>query len=109
MTSSGELRDRVTFFSPTRVTDALRGQTVTYTTEACTVWAHWRGLTTRETLLAQGMQTLPSARLVIRWRADITPHCRVRRGDSGPYYEIASVNDPDGRREWLDLDVVEAT
>ena len=104
---SGHLRDRVTFFSPTKVTDALRGQTVTYTHELCTVWAHWRGLTTRETLIAQGMQTLPAVRLVIRYRADITPQLRVRRGTTGPLYEIASVNDPDGRRIWLDLDLVE--
>lgn len=104
---SGLLRDRVTFFSPTKVTDALRGQTVTYTTALCTVWAHWRGLTTRETLIAQGMQTLPAVRLVIRYRADITTQLRVQRGDAGPLYEVMSVNDPDGRRIWLDLDLVE--
>ena len=104
---SGLLRDRVTFFSPTKVTDALRGQTVTYTTVLCTVWAHWRGLTTRETLIAQGMQTLPAVRLVIRYRADITTQLRVRRGDTGPLYEVMSLNDPDGRRIWLDLDLVE--
>jgi SPP1 family predicted phage head-tail adaptor len=105
--AAGHLRDRVTFFSPTKVTDVLRGQTVTYTSELATVWAHWRGLTTRETLVAQGMQTLPAARLVIRYRADITTQLRVQRGVSGPLYEIASVNDPDGRRIWLDLDLVE--
>lgn len=105
---SGLLRDRVTFFSPTKVIDTLRGQTVTYTHELCTVWAHWRGLTTRETLIAQGMQTLPAVRLVIRYRDDITTQLRVQRATSGPLYEIASVNDPDGRRIWLDLDLVEA-
>ena len=105
--SAGELRDRVTFFRPTKVTDVLRGQTVTYTSEVATVWAHWRGLTTRETLIAQGMQTIPSYRLVIRYRPDITTQLRVRRGTTGPTCEIASVNDPFGTRKWLDLDLVE--
>lgn len=108
MTTSGELRDRVTFYAPTKTTDVLRGQAVVYTTPVATVWAHWRGLTMRETLIAQGLRTLPSARLVIRWREDITTQLRVRRGDAGPLYEVVSVNDPDGRRIWLDLDVVEA-
>lgn len=101
------MRDRVTFYTPTKTTDSLRGQTVTYTTVLCTVAAHWRGLTTRETLIAQGMQTLPSYRLVIRYRADITTALRVMRVPSGPTCEIASVHDPDGRRIWLDLDLVE--
>jgi SPP1 family predicted phage head-tail adaptor len=105
--SAGELRDRVTFYSPTKTTDVLRGQTVTYTTALCTVAAHWRGLTTRETLMAQGQETLPAARLVVRYRADITTQLRAQRNGSGPLYEVASVNDYDGRRIWLDLDLVE--
>jgi len=105
---SGHLRDRVTFYSPTKATDSLRGQAVTYTTVLATVWAHWRGLTTRETLIAQGQQTLPAVRLVIRYRDGITTQLRVQRGDEAARYDIASVNDPDGRRIWLDLDLVEA-
>ena len=102
------MRDRVTFFQPRKTTDAIGGQQVVYTVELATVWAHWRGLTTRESLIAQGQQTMPAARLVIRYRADVTTALRVRRGDSGPLYEVMSVNDPDGRRIWLDLDVIEA-
>lgn len=105
--SAGELRDRVTFYSPTQTTDALRGQAIVYTTEVATVWAHWRGLTTRETLMVQGMETIPSARIVIRYRADITTRLRAQRNGTGPFYEVASVNDPNGRGEWLDLDLVQ--
>jgi SPP1 family predicted phage head-tail adaptor len=105
--SAGELRDRLTFYAPSRVTDALRGQTVTYTQALITVWGEWRGLTTRETLIAQGMQTIPAARVVIRYRDDITTQLRVQRNATGPRYEVASVNDPDGRRIWLDLDLME--
>ena len=100
------MRDRVTFFRPTKVTDALRGQTVTYTSEVCTVAAHWRGLTTRETLIAQGQETIPAARLVVRYRDDLTTQLRAQRNGCGPLYEVASVNDYDGRRIWLDLDLV---
>jgi SPP1 family predicted phage head-tail adaptor len=104
--AAGELRDRVTFFSPTKTTDVLRGQTVTYTREVCTVAAHWRGLTTRETLLAQGLETQPAARLVVRYRDDLTTQLRAQRNGAGPLYEVASVNDYDGRKVWLDIDLV---
>lgn len=105
--SAGELRDWVTFFGPTKVTDALRGQAVAYTTVVATVKAHWRGLTTRETLIAQGQETLPAARLVIHYREDITTHLRAQRNGAGPLFEVASVNDFDGRRIWLDVDLME--
>ena len=105
--SAGELRDRVTFYAPTPTTDALRGQAIVYTTEVCDVACQWRGLTTRETLIAQGQETLPAARLVIRYRPDITTKLRALRNGVGPMFEVASVNDYDGRRIWLDIDVME--
>ena len=49
--SAGELRDRVTFYSPSPTTDALRGQAIAYTAEVATVWAHWRGLTDRKSVV----------------------------------------------------------
>jgi SPP1 family predicted phage head-tail adaptor len=77
---AGALRDRVTFYSPSKSTDGLRGQAVAYTTVVATIWAQWRGLTARETLQAQALQTLPTYRLRMRYRSDITPLLRVRRG-----------------------------
>jgi SPP1 family predicted phage head-tail adaptor len=105
--SSGEMRDRVTFYAPSPTTDALRGQSIAYTTEVCNVACHWRGLTTRETLIAQGQETIPAARLVIRYRDDITTKLRAQRAGAGPLFEVASVNDYDGRRIWLDIDLLE--
>jgi len=105
--SSGEMRDRVTFYAPIPTTDALRGQSIAYTTEVCNVACHWRGLTTRETLIAQGQETIPAARLVIRYRDDITTKLRAQRAGAGPLFEVASVNDYDGRRIWLDIDLLE--
>lgn len=104
--SAGELRDRVTFYAPSSTTDALRGQALAYTTVVATVWAHWRGLTTRETLMASGQETLPAARLVIRYREDITTRLRAQRNGAGPLFEVASVSDFEGRRRWLDVDLV---
>ena len=113
--SSGEMRDRVTFYAPSPTTDALRGQSIAYTTEVCNVACHWRGLTTRETLMtqgrstlmSQGQETIPAARLVIRYRDDITTKLRAQRAGAGPLFEVASVNDYDGRRIWLDIDLLE--
>lgn len=104
---AGTLRDRVTFYAPTPTTDALRGQAIAYTTQVCDVACQWRGLTTRETLIAQGQETLPAARLVIRYRTDITTKLRAQRGGTGSLFEVASVNDFDGRRIWLDIDLME--
>ena len=105
--SAGELRDWVTFYTPSPTTDALRGQAIVYTTVVATVKAHWRGLTTRETLITQGQETIPAARLVIYYREDITTKLRAQRNGAGPLFEVASVNDYDGRRQWLDVDLVE--
>jgi SPP1 family predicted phage head-tail adaptor len=104
--SAGEMTAWVTFYAPTQTTDALRGQSIVYTTVVASVWAKWRGLTTRETLIAQGMETIPAARLEIYYRTDITTKLRAGRDGEGPLYEVASVNDFDGRRRLLDVDLV---
>lgn len=105
--TSGELTERVTFLAPTKTTDSLRGQVVSWTTELAEVWAQWRGLTGRELMVAQAMDTIPTYRLTIRYRADITTKLRVRRHD-GTICDVASVVDPTGRKEWLELDLVGA-
>ena len=109
---SGDLRDRVTFYAPTATTDSLRGQAVSYTTEVATVWANWRGLTTREQLVAQAMDVIPQSRLTIRYRGDITTSLRVERhvgrlGQHGHLCQVIGVTDAAGTREWLEVDVVE--
>jgi SPP1 family predicted phage head-tail adaptor len=100
------LRERVTFYSPTATTDAIRGQAVTYTTVLCTVWAEWRGLTGREQLIAQARQTLPTYHLVTRYRADLTTQLRVRRDQDGTMCDVADVRDYDGRKVFLEFDLV---
>jgi SPP1 family predicted phage head-tail adaptor len=105
--TAGDLRDRVTFYEPTATTDALRGQAVTYTVVRCTVPAQWRGLTTREMLVAQAMTVVPQYRITIRYRSDITTKLRAERWRSGPVCEVVGVTDQDGKQEWLTVDLVE--
>jgi len=110
--TSGELREQVTFYEPTATTDTLRGQAVAYTVVVATVWARWRGLTSREMLLAQAMDVVPQYRLTIRYRDDITTKLRVQRhtGPLGAHdrmCQVVGVTDSEGTREWLDVDVVE--
>lgn len=107
--TSGELRDRLTFYLPTATTDALRGQTVEYTVVLCTVWANWRGLSSRELLVAQAMDQVPQYRATIRYRSDITPQLRAERLGRGPVCRVIGVNDPAGTGEWLEVDLVEET
>jgi len=106
--TAGELTERVTFYRPTKTTDALRGQAVAYTEVVATVWGAWRGLTTRETMLAQAMDVVPQYRLAIRYRDDITIQMRVQRGTCGPVCDIASMTDATGKREWLEMELVTA-
>lgn len=100
-----ELRDRVTLLRASAVTDSLRGQALTWST-LDTVWAAWRDLSSRETLQAQAVHALLSARCTIRARTDVTAQVRVQR--KGKTYEIVGPpRDPDGQGVWLELDVVE--
>jgi len=103
----GELRDRVRFFEPTALTDSLRGQSVTYEQDVATVWAQWRGLTSREILVAQAMDVQPQYRVTIRFRRDLTTKHRAVRLPNGPTCQIIGITDSAGTQEWLELDLVE--
>jgi SPP1 family predicted phage head-tail adaptor len=100
----GDLRDRVTLLQPVTTTDALGGQTTTWST-AATVWAMFRNLTGRESLQAGALQSSMTHRAVLRHRTDVTTRMRVRMGTTT--CDITSVRDPNGRREALELDLVE--
>jgi SPP1 family predicted phage head-tail adaptor len=110
--TAGDLRDRVTFYEPTATTDSLRGQAVAYTVVRCTVPVNWRGLTSREMLVAQAMDVLPQYRITMRFRDDITTKLRVQRhvGDYGQHTtmcQVVGVTDSAGTRQWLEVDLVE--
>lgn len=107
MITAGELRDRVVFYEPSATTDALRGQSVAYTVIVATVAANWRGLSTREMLVAQAMDVVPQYRITIRYRSDITTKLRAERCGGGPVCQVIGVTDADGARMWLDVDLVE--
>ena len=105
--SAGELNDTVTFLRPTETLDDLRGAAVDYTEKLVTVPGHFKTMTSRDLLLAQAMQVLPTAMLVVRYRADLTTTLRVRDERTQKVYAIASVTDTAGARIWLDLFLAE--
>lgn len=102
----GDLRDRVTVSAATTVADSLGGQATTWATLA-TVWGAWRNLTGREALQGQAVQSSTTHRLTIRYRSDVTVKMRATRGTSGPTCDITAVRDVTGRRQYLELDLVE--
>ena len=101
---AGDLRDRLTVTTPTVSTDTLGGQTTTWST-LTTVWGAFRSLTGREAIQASAMQASMTHRATIRYRSDVTVRMRVTRGTTT--CDITAVRDPDGRRTWLELDLVE--
>jgi SPP1 family predicted phage head-tail adaptor len=102
----GKLRDRVTVTQPTTVADTLGGQSTTWATLG-TFWAWWRGLTGREAMQGQAVQSVVSHKLVMRYRSDLVPTMRVKRLPDGPTCDVVAVRDPDGRKRFLELDLVE--
>jgi SPP1 family predicted phage head-tail adaptor len=103
--TSGELDARVTFYEPRKVTDTLRGQAVEYD-ELCTVACQWRGLTSRELMLAQAMTVVPQYRVTVRYVKGLTVQHRAEKvgGDDG-MCQVVSVTRIDNDR-YLELDVV---
>jgi SPP1 family predicted phage head-tail adaptor len=100
----GDLRERVTISQPSRVTDTLRGQATTWTT-LDTVWAEWSDRPSREALQVGGFQSLSLHTARIRYRADVTTQMRVTKGTT--VCDISGLRDMDGRRRFLELDLVE--
>ncbi len=100
----GALRDRVTLTTATMTTDALRGQAATWATLA-TVWGEWLDRPSREALQAGALQNTPGKTLRIRHRTDVTVGMRATKGST--VCDIAAVRDIDGRRRYLELDLVE--
>jgi SPP1 family predicted phage head-tail adaptor len=103
---TGVLRDRVTITRATTTTDSLGGQATSWSTLA-TVWGCFRGLTGREAMQASAVQSSMTHRLTIRYRSDVTVKMRATLETAGPTCDITAVRDADGRKTWLELDLVE--
>lgn len=101
---AGLLRHRVTIQQRTETRDPDTGAVSFAWVDVATVWAAVEPLSAREFIAAQAAHSKVSARITIRYRADITAAMRIVHGST--LYNIEGVI-PDNRsgREWLTLPV----
>lgn len=99
----GTLRDLVTLQLPITARDARGGQTDPVWHPFASEWAAVEQQFGRERIVSGAVSQVPTHRLTMRHRTDITPQLRVVY--QGSAYEIAAVREI-GRR-WLELDLVE--
>lgn len=100
----GDLRMRATLETKIQTSDDGGGFAESWTTLA-SVWCELRPLSGAEALTGGQMAALKRLRLRIRFRDDVTEELRLVVG--ARVLGIDRVEDPDGRRRWLDLDCTE--
>lgn len=100
MGTIGQKQKRVTIQKPTAAPDGQGGQTVTWSTR-CTVWAHERPLTGRESLAAAQVTAVLSSVWEIHYRTDISVKDRIVYGSRT--LQIESFIDPTDTRAELHL------
>lgn len=101
MTAIGDLRERVTLQQKATVTDAIGGETVTWS-DVVTLWALVEPLAGLEKYEAEAVQSQLSLRVTIRYRDDVDATWRVRWRSRT--LEIHSVENRDLQRVYLTLD-----
>lgn len=107
MIRAGQLRQRVTLRKPEAV-KLPSGAVQTSWVDVAEVWADFVPLSVREYIAQPGVgaQSVVSARVVIRYRADVDATWRLVH--RGKLYDIAGVlPDPDSGLEYLTLPVGE--
>lgn len=100
MTHIADLRDVVTIQAPGTAQDDI-GEPIAAWVDVATVRASVRDLTGRELMAAQAAQSLVTTNITIRFRADVLPAMRVLRG--GEVFDIQTVMNPSGKRDWTVL------
>lgn len=73
---AGKLNERVTLRAPSVDRDQFGEATLDFD-DIATVWAQVDGLSSREILQAMQANVVASHRIRIRFRDDVTPHCRI--------------------------------
>lgn len=100
--AAGRLRHRITIEEPVEVQDAAGEPTKDWTPiPDAHVWADRSDLDGRELFQAQQTNAQVSTQFTIRWRTGVDARMRVLSDDVA--YSIESVQDPEGRREFLVL------
>ncbi|PRC93084.1 phage head closure protein [Solimicrobium silvestre] len=96
--NSGQLNRRITIQAASTKQDAL-GQPIDGWSEVATVWAGITDINGREFIAAAAVQNTVQTKIIIRYRAGITPAMRVLHKDS--IYNIEAVLGQDN--VWLNL------
>lgn len=101
---SGKLRHRVTIQAPTQVQDPNTGAVVPSWSDVAEVWAAIEPLSAREFIQSQATQSQVTARITIRYNANVTALCRVIH--NGKIYNVHGVlADKDSGLEYITLPV----
>lgn len=95
---TGDLRHKVVIRRVTEVDDGKGAYTTNWATIA-EPWAEVIGLTGRETVMDQVLQSITVYRIRIRWRSDIRAADQIQHGAIS--LNITSADDPDGKRKQL--------
>ena len=99
---AGTLRHRMLLQRPDFEQNSETGMLTTVWIDVCKLWAEIVPLSAREFIAAQSMQSDISARIVIRYRADIDATMRLLH--DGKIYNIKGVlTDPVSGREYITL------
>lgn len=105
-----DLRVQFTLERVTETPDGQGGNTRSWATEA-TVWGAWNAVGGREAFV--GMRETPyvTVKAAIRFRDNGSGAPYYTTADRvlcrGRYYGIQAVRDPDGRKRWLEMDLLE--
>lgn len=105
MTGAGDLRERIAFDRPRAASDGM-GNAVGAWSEAFAVAAQRVPLRGGEEVMAARLESRQPFILRVRRSSQtltITASWRARDARSGAVYNIRTISDPDGRREWLDV------
>lgn len=101
----GEMRDRITFQSPTLSSDAGGAQTKTYANVGTnpTVWARWINDHGQEAVQSEALKSAQRATVTVRHREDILTTWRVLKDSEA--WQVLSVDQVQGRNHWVELRV----
>lgn len=104
--AAGRLQHRVTLQGQVSTQDPVTGEMVTTWQDLADLWAHVEPLSVREFIQSGAGQTELSARITIRYRADVTSNMRLLH--RGKIYNIeGALADKDSGLEYLTLPVSE--
>lgn len=101
----GQLRHRVAIERNISTRSGTTGELTESWEPVDEVWAQISPLSARDFIAAQAVQSQMTARILLRWRNDLTATMRIRDVESGVIYSIQGEPLPDNRsgREWLTL------